>query len=193
MNFLAANGRKLNRIPLGGITNVRPLVSSRELWRAGGWAFEEYSALKSFPTRGKQISKSGRVDIMFGLHKVEYVAEAKQCWPNLADPQRAKLVALDSLGLALLDSSRVPYQNIPHLGISFITPKLHISKQADIDKLLEQFISQLLNIPNASVAWIFPKLARNLRPNNQYKNFIFPGVAVLIRTARRVRLKKLKL
>ena len=63
-------------------TNIGALAGA--VWRCGGYAVEEYGALK-----GKDAHESsGRVDLFFMLSEHEVVIEAKQCWMYLATNAR---------------------------------------------------------------------------------------------------------
>jgi hypothetical protein len=59
------------------------------VWKCRGWVFEEFSIKRrTATTRGKYKRHSGRCDIMFGLGKIQFVGEAKQCWPVLGPSLR---------------------------------------------------------------------------------------------------------
>jgi len=63
-------------------TNIGALAGA--VWRCGGYAVEEYGALK-----GKDADESnGRVDLFFMLSDYEVVVEAKQCWIYLSKNNR---------------------------------------------------------------------------------------------------------
>ncbi len=54
------------------------------VWKCKGWVFEEFITKKHMTTRrGKRKNRHGQGDIMFGIKGQGFVAEAKQCWPNI--------------------------------------------------------------------------------------------------------------
>jgi hypothetical protein len=68
----------------------------------------------------------------------------------------------------------------PHLAMVFAAPYLPASKQADVENLLRQFVQELLQMRNVTLAWTFPKNARNLRPDDEDRDYVFPGIVLII-------------
>ncbi len=55
-----------------------------------------------------------------------------------------------------------------------------LSKISDGDNALQQFVSELLKMKGITLAWAFPKRARSLKPDNNYKDYTFPGIVLLM-------------
>ena len=153
-------------------------VLAGAIWLSGGWAFEEGSAQKAFS--GSRRNHRGRCDINFQVGNQEFVAEAKKCWPNIGNTETAKSIVEASLKAAICDAGRISDAWCPRLGIVFASPMLHYSRQDEMDLLISAFIAEAVKIRGVSVAWTFPRAACNLRPTNQYRNYIFPGAVMVI-------------
>lgn len=153
------------------------------VWRTRGISLEEYSTMKG-KRRGRGMERwSGRADIWIypGLGKKKFpdgcVLGAKRLWRNISSrrqlrelPKKCKELLRD----AKKDAKRVQEPGQPRWGLMFITPRLPKKEEKHIDDCIKKFISQLKKV-DADIAWIFP--ARDLT----YKNWIYPGVAMLIR------------
>jgi hypothetical protein len=155
------------------------------VWRCGGWVFEEFSTRKaSGLQRGRINYKNGRCDIQFSIGESEFIAEAKQCWPTLSGTaQNARRTVEIHIAQANQEVQQVPEWGYRRLGIVFVAPRVHVSKQDEIDKYLQAFVKQLVEIKSTTIAWVFPKAARTLRPpseENTSRDYIFPGVAVVL-------------
>jgi len=160
-------------------------VFAGAVWQCKGWVFEEFSATKAARSaRGKVNYKNGRCDIQFSISESEFIAEAKQCWPVLGGSmQNARHIVEANIAQANKEVMQLPEWGYRRLGITFVAPQIHISKQEGINAYLQAFIAELLTIKNTTVAWVFPEAARGLRPfseENTYRDYIFPGVAVLL-------------
>ena len=156
------------------------------IWQSQGWVLEEFSTSKLVTTKQQKHYKTGRCDILFNVQNEKFIAEAKQCWPTLVNNLHAAIQSVhDTLDTACKEALDDYEKEYTCLGMVFITPMLHISKNERIEEYLQNFVSQLLEIKETTVAWVFPKAARNLRPDNELQNhnYIFPGVALVIRRA----------
>jgi len=154
------------------------------VWRAGGWAFEEFSTSKQGQsTSGAKSLRTGRCDINFGVNSAEYVAEAKQSWPILGHPTRGAKDVVNSLHAAERDARQLRDMRLPCLGIAFASPRIHMRMRHQLRPLLAEFVNSLSNVQDATVAWTFPTASHNLRPEGRNKQYIYPGVLVLIRRA----------
>ena len=150
------------------------------IWHcSGGWVFEEFSTIKiGTVIRGRQQEHRGRCDIQFGIGNHIFVAEAKQCWPNIGDAHKATQTIELSLQSARQDCNQLTEFGYPRLAIVFAAPKLLGSKQDNIENTLQQFVCELRKMRNTTFASTFPKNARNLRPDNDYGDYIFPGIVL---------------
>ncbi len=155
------------------------------IWLSGGWAFEEFSTYRTITSRGKAKLKSGRSDIAFKIKDTFFLAEAKQCWLTLTDKN---IINVSNYVAQMLDQAcdevrQVRERGYKHLGIAFVGPSIHESKKEDVEILLAKLIDRLLAIRGTTIAWTFPKVARELKPPSRYKNYIYPGTIVVIKKA----------
>jgi hypothetical protein len=145
--------------------NERALLSlfAGAVWKCRGWAFEEFTANKWKTTRrGSRKKGRGRGDIMFGIGKVDFVTEAKQCWPILGPkPEKALKTIEKTMSKAQADASRLPYYG-KRLGIVFVTPRIHDVNLKHADEILESFTERLKKMENTALAWFFPPEKRTL-------------------------------
>jgi hypothetical protein len=154
------------------------------VWLCQGKALEEFSTDKIAITERKQTYK-GRCDIWFKIKALEFIAEAKQSWPSLGgNMQTAKNMVEKSLRSACRAAGQVPDWDGARLGMVFVVPSLIKSKHKNMEGLRSQFVDELLKIENASIAWIFPQRARNLSFTLYRKDYISPGVILLMRPVR---------
>jgi hypothetical protein len=154
------------------------------VWSCGGWALEEFSSVKK--PRGGATSRSrraGRYDVNFGFGPHEYLAEAKQCWPLLTDPEGAKARLTLSLRQAASDARAIIPWGLPVLSMVFATPRIPVSRAVDTSALITQFLKSATQIPELTTAWSFPVAARSLTPPES--KWIYPGVLLLIRLIRK--------
>lgn len=157
-------------------------VLAGAIWLTGGRAFEEFSAEKhSASLRAKPGRRLGRCDIWFRVKWREYVAEVKQCWPNISrGTAGAHTQARESLAQARQEVKRVYEPDATRLAIAFITPQLHKSYETRTSQRLGTLIEQLFSLKQTLVAWTFPRAMR-IRPNTgSYTDYIFPGIIILI-------------
>ena len=155
-------------------------VLSAAIWLSRGKALEEVSVAK-VPVIENARKYTGHCDIWFDIGQDCYVAEAKQCWPILIEnPQAAMQLVKSELENACQDTRQIQDWDYSRIGIVFASPKVHGSRQQRNEELLHQSIRGLQGIENITLAWTFPKLARNLRPNNVNRDYSFPGVALLM-------------
>jgi hypothetical protein len=159
-------------------------VFAGAVWQSQGWVLEEFSTEKVVPTRQHRRYKPGRCDILFSIKNKTFIGEAKQCWPTLTDNLHVAIQsvhdALDTACKEALENSEIGY---PCLGMVFIAPCLHESKKERTIGNLQSFVTQLLEIKGTTIAWVFPKAARSLQPDSKFRNYIFPGVALVMQLA----------
>jgi len=151
------------------------------VWRCSGWAFEEFAVAKQVATPGRKRSEhGGRCDINFVVDGQEYVAEAKQAWPNIEAPASAKRVIDAAVAGALHDAKEIAHWELPALAMVFLSPRLRTTYVGEMDRFLGLFIDELLSIRNATVAWTFPPAARHMSPEGRNSHRCYPGVALVI-------------
>ena len=159
------------------------------VWKCKGWVFEEFITKKHMTTRkGKRKNRHGRGDIMFGIKGQGFVAEAKQCWPNIGRNIDSVLKEVESYLESALDGVyQEPNYGLQRVGIVFVSPRIHRSqvykfKKTELKKRLNNFRSRLLRrIKNVTIAWNFPK--GWLQPKGREK-YIYPGIILLIKSRR---------
>jgi hypothetical protein len=160
-------------------------VLAGAVWQyKGGWAFEEFSTLK----RKNQKANSkypGRCDMTFGFGRKAFWCEAKQCWPGLSGNCGSSVQMvykfLNQANGEVRGGIEEDYQG---LAMVFITPsvKANTVNEQEIDSRIKNFISQLKQIENITLAWTFPKKKRHLslpvgEANTMY---YFPGVIMAL-------------
>ena len=159
-------------------------VFAGAVWLGGGWAFEEFAASKKEKQgRGRIRETKGRCDLNFSVNGHEYIAEAKQCWPKIDRQGNAERVVLSSLGAALRDCASIPDWGLPVLGITFVVPRLLASHVDALDTHVERFVQWLGAIPEATVAWTFPRSARVLTSGGAGIRRLFPGAVLVMKRA----------
>jgi hypothetical protein len=161
--------------------NERALLSlfAGAVWKCKGWAFEEFTTDKRRITkRGNLKAGKGRGDIIFGIGKANFVAEAKQCWPIIGRKSDNSLGNIaKAMKIAQSETSRLPAHG-KRLGIVFVTPRLHETNIPYADEILQTFTKGLRKIKNTTLAWSFPAEKRTL---NGKDGFRYPGIVLLIK------------
>lgn len=163
--------------------NERALLSlfAGAVWKCkDGWAFEEFATDKWKATKGGNKKKrKSRGDIMFGIEKRDFVAEAKQCWPIITNTSNGKEAVIEALSEACLDSSclRSGYE---HLGIVFVVPRIHESKRRNATEILKKFLSLFSSLKSQNIAVVsnFPTETRTLKGGDGY---IYPGIVLMLK------------
>jgi len=154
------------------------------IWRAHGWAFEEFSTLKSSRDAAQvRGESSGRCDINFAFRGHEYAGEAKQCWPKLQDGKRAFGEVKLSLQAALKDGQRIPPWGIPILAIVFVSPRIPRGDVRHTERAVLSLLHHILKIPNTSVVWAFPRAAQALTPSGRNSELVYPGTITILKRA----------
>lgn len=155
---------------------------------AGGSALEEYSDRKG---RGRKATwKHGRVDLYLYLKEFdcEFVAEAKHCFYDLHKPEKSRDCLKDQLTSACDDVGKVHrYCEEQRMGIVFAVPhyKKEAKRRGDKEEakrrgdLLRIWQADLRSIKCEALAWVLP--ATDPADEYEYKNRLYPGVAVLAR------------
>lgn len=154
--------------------NERPNIGAlaAAAWTSGLIAIEEYKNFKG----EKQTDKAeGRTDLYIADRNGKYdaVIEAKlQWWPD---------EALEPKIAAACKDAKLNHDTSLRLGCVFSVPKwvaktYQRTTVADALNLFKKNKSDL-------VAWCFPGVANQLRPTNQYRKFVYPGVIMTMRIA----------
>jgi hypothetical protein len=157
-------------------------VFAGAIWRRKGLVMEEFATEKTM----RSEPKAGRCDITFRIRRKVFLGEAKQQWPlltkenvpeNFEETNRLIKQACDE-SLRTKDSKAI------HLGIVFITPRIHNGKMQFLDDLLLDYINVLSARKDITLAWVFPRWARDLHSSESgFENYIYPGVVLAIKKA----------
>lgn len=154
------------------------------VWKSRGWAFEEFIANRMVRKPGTPARQMpGRCDISFGIGDLEFLAEAKQCWPSLGNlpPSLRKINA--SLQDALDQCRSIDDWGIPAYAMVFASPRVNATRGDQVEHLLGEFIGAICELRNVQLAWAFPPLARALHPTGRNKHRIYPGIALILKRA----------
>jgi hypothetical protein len=155
------------------------------IWKSRGWAFEEAPTPRSHTTeRGKRVTRTGHCDILFGLGKYQFIAEAKHCYPRIAQNMQKGVELIER---RLQEATKqVPRWGSEwrRLAMVFAAPGLPTKGYKDNPKalqlILSEFISQLMKIDNVALSWAFPMKARTLE-SKRYDS-IYPGAILIMRS-----------
>jgi len=152
------------------------------IWRAGGFAFEEYSDEKreiKKHTRTLGSEYPGRVDLYFSWAGYDFIAESKFVWSGFSRndsgaPKRLR----DRLKRACTDIRQTHPHGQRRLAIVFAMPYIRKPYMEDVDDRIYRWIDLLADLDATAYAWVFPACARTLRSSD--KDYC-PGAAVIIR------------
>lgn len=120
--------------------NISCLAGS--IWKIGGYALEEYTAIKG------EEKKYGRIDLYFSIDEVEYIIEAKHRWlhfnTKIKNFNNFEQDINDYLNQATDDCKKSMQNNDINngLGLVFITP--YWDFKLDKNKELANFENELL-------------------------------------------------
>lgn len=144
------------------------------VWQCDGWAIEEYATSKG----SKRKPWNGRGDIMFGVDKHEYVAEAKQYWSAMGLHAGNQGIRVKKcLDEARADARGVPAYGAQRLAILFAVPYIPVSQRQNLGERMQTWLAQTATRQGMACAWTFPKAARSLGGTHGY---IYPGVLLLV-------------
>ena len=152
------------------------------VWRSGGLVMEEFATEKI----KRSVSETGRCDIIFRIGRKVYLGEAKQDWPLLTEDNLEANLRTTHMVIkqACHESLQTKDRNAVHVGMVFITPRIHEGKKQFLDNLLKDYVDNLCARNDLTLAWIFPKWARNLHSLEEIsRNKIYPGVILAIKQA----------
>lgn len=158
------------------------------IWKCKGFAFEEFSVERKIDTKRGSRRKNGRCDIEFELKRKYYIAEAKQCWPTLGQHKEDAVQKVSSsLEQAEIQVAQVWEKGYHSLAMAFVIPRIPIGYTDETESSLLGLASELGNLPKTTVAWVFPKATRQLRPprTSPFYNLIYPGVILAITSCKR--------
>ena len=154
------------------------------IWLRNGSVFEEFSTYRKMDTKRGVPYKRGRCDIEFKLKSQYFIAESKQCWPILGQSkQNAVPMVKSHLEQAKKEVAQVWANGYHSLAIVFAVPMIPVKYQNKMSENISELITQVADFKKTTVAWVFPKATRNLRPSNKtspYHNYIYPGVILAI-------------
>lgn len=158
-------------------------VFAGAVWKCGGWAFEEFSI-----ERGNQSARKkahGRCDIQFEFKNHKYIGEAKQTWltveKRVLESFKEKIER--DLFRARDQIKQIQLKANQRIAMAFVVLGINDSEKGNVNKHIDDLVQELKKIKNATLAWTFPDFARDLRPDNKFRNYIFPGVALVLMAA----------
>lgn len=157
-------------------------VFAGAIWRCQGLVMEEFATEKTM----RSESKVGRCDITFRIKQKVFLGEAKQQWPLLIKKNaRENLEETNRIiKRACSESLHTKDLRATHLGIVFITPRIHHGKRQFLDDFLLEYVNTLSVRRDITLAWQFPKWARDLHSlESGSENYIYPGVIMVIKKA----------
>jgi hypothetical protein len=158
------------------------------IWLNQGFAFEEYSVYRKVGSKPGAKYRNGRCDIEFNLKHQYYVAEAKHCWPTLGQSkQNATPMVQSRLEQAESEVAQVWESGYHSLAIVFATPRIPVKHESEMEENILEFVAQVKELKKTTVAWVFPKVTRQLRPPKTSKNhnIIYPGLIVALRSCKK--------
>jgi hypothetical protein len=159
--------------------NERASVSTfaAAIWLSGGSAFEEYSSEKK-RNEAKSKVTPGRTDIFFSYNNKDYLGEAKQYWPWLANHPTCNREFHEKLNLAEDDATSIRNEAGIKTAILFASPKIKQSNSGKLKMLIDEWIEFLDENNNYSArAFFFPKHGLNAVFNGR----IYPGIALFLK------------
>jgi hypothetical protein len=150
------------------------------VWRCQGRAIEEFLTEKRHSQK-RRGSYPGRCDMVFGIGEEEFWCEAKQCWSNIGNGEKAIQKVRKNLEKAVQDVKKGIPKDIQGLAIVFVVPivKVTPSTKQKIDEYIANFIELLQQIEGVTLAWTFPQDKRNLDWSEDDKEYFPGGVLVL--------------
>ena len=178
---IAHSWRSVRDVPWWYNERASLSVFAGAIWRAGGFAFEEYSDAK------RRIKKTtgtlghkypGRVDLHFSWERFDFVAEAKFVWSGFSRNNNAQRRLRDWLDWACDDIRQTPRRGQRKLGILFATPYFRKQYMDEVNNRICAWTELLNDLDATAYAWVFPDCARNLRG---YDKLYYPGTAVIMR------------
>ncbi len=164
--------------------NERAVISvfAGAVWQSGGYAFEEYAALK----HGKRQEYKGRVDLDFVTaagHK--FRAEVKPYElpaTRRKDPLEQVCAAMDR---AVEDVCKCQSEGRRRLAMVFASPYVSTKKSEKIPDTIDWLIAQAKRVhatlKTDAVAWTFP----DLKQRAEFGEWICPGAIIWIREIKR--------
>ncbi|PIV24088.1 MAG: hypothetical protein COZ69_10470 [Deltaproteobacteria bacterium CG_4_8_14_3_um_filter_45_9] len=160
-------------------------VFAGSVWRAGGFAFEEYSDEKrSILRKSSRLSKpyQGRVDFYFKFSGKEFIAEVKQVWSGYTVSRVNPCPRLDR---ALKSARRDIRKSLPYgqhrLAFLFAMPYFQKRAKDSVSERVEMWIKAIRDLDYDALAWVFPSDTRHLSDGEYY----YPGVALAIKEVKR--------
>lgn len=150
------------------------------VWKAGVWAFEEFSVEKRTKRGGNKVKIIGRCDLNFKVGRTEYYAEAKQVYPILNGGDSGISRTNDALLDAKEDTKELSGWGMTKLGIVFSSPRIRRVDNEFLTEYIRSYLRIICKQTKTVIAWSFPNFARDLRPVGRNEDFIYPGIVLLI-------------
>lgn len=160
--------------------NERALLSVfvGAVWRTGNAALEEYSEYK----RSKTKHTAGRIDLWFSTGNHEFWVEAKACEVPITRISKQAETIKEVMAQAKEDVCRLkPDGYTRRLAMTFVAPYLTKGHEEKFADRISEFIDLVKCTRPDAMAWVFP----NLKKLPKYKNWVSPGIMVLIKEVKR--------
>lgn len=156
-------------------------VLAGAIWKAGGYAFEEFVGDKRVMKGRRKKFSAGRFDLEFDVSGSLFVAEAKQCWmPSTRSQDHFERVS-EAMDAAKRDVRRCAPEGVRRLAIVFGAPYFTEGRRADMDERIERLIHYAYHVDAGALAWFFPSFEDP--PNTD--GIIYPGAFVWIKEVKR--------
>jgi hypothetical protein len=152
-------------------------VFAGAIWRRGGSCFEEYTE-ERYSREGKY---RGRGDLYFKYSNINFVAEAKQFWPNAGSKsEKLEETIREAIKLDHFKTDHVEAGNARRLELVYVIPRMPKSDLNKIDACIRNLIDIVNDLPVKCIAYTFPVEKRRLRDKDG-DGYIYPGVILLIK------------
>ncbi len=152
-------------------------VFAGAIWRKGGTCFEEYID-ENIKNKDRY---RGRCDLYFKYNNMEFIVEAKQCWPNAGSKtEKLEEIITKAIELDSFKNEHAIPENVMKLEMVYVIPRMPKYDLNKIDLCIRNVIDIINDLPVKAIAYTFPAEKRKLR--DEYGDgYIYPGVILLIK------------
>lgn len=155
---------------------------SGAIWRSGGAPLEEYVSEKVKDRSefgGTNMSNRARTDLYFSYRDKEYIAEAKQWWPDLEVHETHVTGLAESLRNAENDAHAVNEECNVRLSVVFAIPKAAHAALGNLSGLVKDWRDRIDADANdySARALYFPEVGSQAR--DEY--WIYPGIGIFLK------------
>jgi hypothetical protein len=179
--WIGLNERTARDVPWWYNERASLSVFAGAVWRASGYAFEEFVENKAVDDANESSQASryrGRVDIHLTLKNGrEFVAEAKMTWSSASFGSNPEKKIAKRLTSACADVRHAPAPEATRIAILFVAPYVKTTDRYDIDQHLKRWLERISTIECDASAWIFP----GAQPFTKFGDHYYPGAMVLIK------------